>query len=227
MHQTWRNLLFAHWPVDPAAIRLPAGIELDLWEGQGWIGLVPFQMSGVAHRSGLRIPTATAFPELNLRTYVNRDGKPGVWFFSLDAGSSLAVWGARRFFHLPYFKAGFRLRTERDGLRYQMQRHGGGAAFAGKYRPVGPTYQAKPATLAHFLTARYCLYTADRDGGLYRGEIEHDPWTLQAATLELQTHSVVAAAGIELPERAPHLLFAKELRVQVWDLERLHETPTL
>jgi hypothetical protein len=239
MHQTWKNLLFAHWPVDPAQIKLPPGLSLDLWEGQAWIGVVPFQMEGVKLRSGIGIPTATAFPELNLRTYATYNGRPGVWFFSLDAGSALAVWGARRFFHLPYYKARFKVQTERDGVRYQMSRPGGnfrgrrefstagscppegGAVFQGKYRPTGPAFQAQPGTLAHFLTARYCLYAADKAGGLYRGEIDHEPWTLNAATLDLQTNTVAQAAGITLTDRQPHLLFAKELKVQVWDLERL------
>lgn len=221
MHQTWYNLLFAHWPVDPALLRplIPAGLELDLWEGKAWVGVVPFEMRGIAHRSGLSILGASAFPELNLRTYVVRDGKPGVWFFSLDAGSAVAVWGARRFFHLPYYKARFQVRTERDGLAYRMER--GPARFVGKYRPQGPTFQAKPGTLAHFLTARYCLYAADGAGHLYQGEIDHEPWALQAASLDLSVNTVAEAAGISLPEVAPHLLFAKELTVRVWSLDRL------
>lgn len=222
MRQTWKNLLFAHWPVDPALVRplIPAGLELDLWQGQLWIGVVPFEMDGIAHRSGIPIPGASAFPELNLRTYVTRDGKPGVWFFSLDAGSALAVWGARRFFHLPYYRARFAVRTERDGLAYRMERSGG-ASFVGKYRPQGPSFKAQPRSLAQFLTERYCLYAADGAGTLYRGEIAHEPWSLQAASLDLQVNTVAAAAGIELPETAPHLLFAKELKVQVWGLDRL------
>jgi uncharacterized protein YqjF (DUF2071 family) len=221
MVQTWLNLLFAHWPVDPALVRplIPAGLELDLWEGKAWIGVVPFEMRGIAHRSGLPILGASAFPELNLRTYVVRDGRPGVWFFSLDAGSPLAVWGAQRFFHLPYYKASFRVQTERDGLSYRMER--GAARFAGKYRPQGPSFQAKPGTLAHFLTERYCLYAADGGGNLYRGEIAHQPWSLQAASLELQANTVAEAAGIPLPSTAPHLLFAKELQVEIWSLDRL------
>ncbi|HLO01794.1 MAG TPA: DUF2071 domain-containing protein [Symbiobacteriaceae bacterium] len=222
MEQRWLNLLFAHWPVDPAVIRplIPAGLELDLWEGKAWIGVVPFEMRGIAHRSGLPILGASAFPELNVRTYVVRDGVKGVWFFSLDAGSRLAVWGARRFFHLPYFKARFAVKTERDGLAYRMER-GEKARFSGKYRPQGPSFKARPGTLAQFLTERYCLYAADKAGGLYRGEIAHEPWTLQAASLDLQVNTVAAAAGIELPATAPHLLFAKELKVQVWGLDRL------
>lgn len=241
MRQTWKNLLFAHWAVDPALVRplVPAGLELDLWEGRGatsedraslapqevatrqaWIGVVPFEMEGIAHRSGVPFFGASAFPELNLRTYVVRDGKPGVWFFSLDAGSSLAVWGARRFFHLPYFKARFAVRTERDGLAYRMERSGG-ASFVGKYRPQGPSFRAQPRSLAAFLTARYCLYAADASGGLYRGEIAHEPWTLNSASLDLQVNTVAAAAGIELPAVAPHLLFAKELQVEIWGLDRL------
>src|SRR3954471_5356528 len=136
MTQTWHNLLFAHWPVDARALRerLPPGLPLDLYEGQAWIGIVPFRMTNVAPRGVPNIPFVSAFPELNVRTYVTVGGKPGVYFFSLDAGSVLAVAAARRFYKLPYFWSEMSARTEGGKVEYRSRRRGEGVRrFAARY----------------------------------------------------------------------------------------------
>src|SRR5438270_283963 len=143
MRMGWRDLLFAHWPVDAAALRrlLPAGLELDLFDGRAFVGAVPFRMEGVSPRLVPNVPGLHKFPELNLRTYVKAGGKAGVWFFSLDAGQKLAVRAARYFFHLPYFDARFRIECAGDAVEYAAQRtHRGAppAVFAARYRPIGP-----------------------------------------------------------------------------------------
>jgi len=105
--QTWERLAFLHWPVDGDAVRrlVPAGLELDLYDGAAWLGITPFEVTGFRLRGGPPLPGVSSFPELNVRTYVTRDDKPGVWFFSLDADSRLAVEAARRLYKLPYFRA--------------------------------------------------------------------------------------------------------------------------
>src|ERR687892_361778 len=107
MTQTWNDLLFAHWPVDANDLRqrVPAGLDLDLFEGQAYVGVVPFHMTNVAPRGVPAIPWVSAFPELNVRTYVRIGAKPGVYFFSLDAGNPVAVAVARAMFNLPYYPA--------------------------------------------------------------------------------------------------------------------------
>lgn len=166
MAQSWHDLLFAHWPVDAAVLRekIPAPLEIDTFRGQTWLAVVPFRMSGVRLRWTPGLPRLSNFPELNVRTYVAAGGKPGVWFFSLDAGNSLAVAIARRWFHLPYFRARMSC-EERDGwIRYSsVRRDGDGleALLEGKYRPIGGTIAAETGSLEHFLTERYCLYAAD------------------------------------------------------------------
>ena len=89
MRMTWRSLLFLHWPLPPDAVRplLPAEMTLDTFDGSAWVGLVPFTMTGVKFRWLGSIPSMRRFHECNVRTYVHRDGEPGVWFFSLDAAS--------------------------------------------------------------------------------------------------------------------------------------------
>jgi len=226
MAQSWHDLLFAHWPVDSALLRplLPPQLQIDTCEGQAWLGVVPFRMTGVRLRGTLALPWLSAFPELNVRTYVTCGGKPGVWFFSLDAGNSLAVAIARAWFCLPYFRARMSC-AEREGwIHYQSERTHRGAPsglLAGRYRPVGEVFSARHGTLEHFLTERYCLYTADRRGQIIRGEIHHRLWLLQEAEAEFTRNTITEASGVELPARRPLLHFAKRQDVVVWRPERL------
>jgi uncharacterized protein YqjF (DUF2071 family) len=224
MAQSWHDLLFAHWPVPADGLRalLPAGLALDTTDGQAWLGVVPFRMSGVRPRWLPALPGLSAFPELNVRTYVVADGKPGVWFFSLDAANRVAVELARRSFHLPYFRALMRCSAAGEGIEYRTERHdprGAPAVFAAHYEPFGPAAAPAPGSLADWLTARYCLYTSDSAGRLLRGEIHHLPWPLQAARADIRANSMAEAAGIRLPETAPLLHFARRLDVVVWPLE--------
>jgi len=220
MAQTWHDLLFAHWPVDLAALRLllPPQLQIDTCEGQAWLGVVPFRMTGVRLRGTPALAWLSAFPELNVRTYVTCGGKPGVWFFSLDAGNSLAVAIARAWFHLPYFRARMSC-VETDGwIHYQSERtHRGAPAglLEGRYRPVGQVFSARCGTLEYFLTERYCLYTADRRGRIICGEIHHQPWPLQKAEAEFTGNTMAEALRIALISR-PLLHFARRQDVLVW-----------
>lgn len=226
MTQSWHDLLFAHWEVDAGllAATLPTGLTLDTYEGRAWLAVVPFTMTRITLRGVLPLPGASAFPELNVRTYVTAGGKPGVWFYSLDAGSPLAVEGARLLFHLPYLRAHFAIRAATGGwVEYESRRadrRGREARFRARYRPAGEVCRSEPGTLEHWLTERYCLYSADRRGRLYRGEIDHVPWPLQPAEAEIAENSMAEAAGIALPQAPPLLHFARRIDVKAWLLER-------
>ena len=227
MTMSWLDLLFAHWSLDPEVLRplVPPSLELDTYDGRAWLSVVPFRMEGVGPRLlrhlPTRLPGPRAFPELNLRTYVTVGGKPGVWFLSLDATSPLAVWGARRFFHLPYFRAHISTR-ERDGwIEYESERRDprlGPGIFRGRFRSVGDRLQVPPGSLDHWLTERYCLYTTNRHGTPLRGDIHHRPWPLFAAEADIETNTVAEAHGLVLEGR-PVLHFSRELDVVAWGLE--------
>ena len=217
----WCDLLFAHWPVDTAIMRrlIPMGLELDLFDGQAYVGAVPFRMEQVTPRGVPALPGIDAFPELNLRTYVTRGGKAGVWFFSLDAGQKLAVRVARRFFHLPYFDARFEIRSSGECVDYSATRtHRGSPAarFHARYCPAGAVSKSMPGTLEHWLTERYCLYSANKAGRIYRGEIDHAQWPLQPAAAEVETNSLGDWLGIEMKRPPKTLHFAKSLDVHAW-----------
>jgi uncharacterized protein len=211
MRQVWHDLLFAHWP-------------LDTFDCQAWIGVVPFHMSGVRLRYLPPLPRLSAFPEMNVRTYVTRDNKPGVYFFSLDAANPLAVWAARRFYHLPYFNA--RMSVEhRDGwVQYESTRTHRGtepASLSARYRPTGDLLDLEPETIDRWLTDRYCLYTTDRQGRVIRQEIDHPRWPLQPAEAVLEHNSMTPPVGVTLPATKPLLHFSRRLEVRIWSADRL------
>jgi len=221
MTQSWHDLLFAHWPVSADVLRnvVTPGLELDLFEGQAWVGIVPFHMTNVAPRGVPALPWVSAFPELNVRTYVRVGSKPGVYFFSLDAANPVAVGVARTIFHLPYYSATMEVATEAGSVRYASRRATSGgprADFTASYRPTGPVYAATPGSLDYFLTERYCLYAVNDAFELRRLEIHHPPWPLQAADATIEVNTMAAAAGIRLPSMAPLLHFAKRQDMVAW-----------
>jgi uncharacterized protein len=225
MTQSWHDLLFAHWPVDKDLLRarVPPGLPLDLFDAQAWLGIIPFHMTNVAPRGLPALPWVSAFPELNVRTYVTIDGKPGIYFFSLDAGNPLAVGTARTLFHLPYFTARMSREEAEGWIAYESRRVSTEqpAELVCRYRPAGPAHPPVPGTLEHFLTERYCLYTFDSSFHLYRLEIHHRPWPLQPAELQITSNTMAEAAGIRLPSMGPLLHFSKRQDMVAFPLESL------
>jgi uncharacterized protein len=220
MQQTWSDLLFAHWRMSPEALRrlLPPALELETFDGSAWLGVVPFQMSGVRPRLLPPLPRLSSFPELNLRTYVRHEGRSGVWFFSLDAGNPVAVALARLFARLPYFHA--RMHCLRSGavVRYASRRSQHAAPpveFRAAYWPTGPVFRAAPGSLEEFLTRRFRLFSAGPRGHMLRAEIDHPDWPLQTAAWQPWRNTLAAPLGLPL-EGAPHLLFAERVTVRVW-----------
>ena len=220
MEQTWNDLLFSHWPLSPESLRplVPPELTLDTFDRKCWVAVAPFHMTGVRLRLVPSIPGISAFPELNVRTYVSFAGRPGVYFFSLDAASRLAVWAARSTYHLPYYFAKMESRAEGDWINYRSSRKNANAHLRAQYRAIRPVEVRTPGTLEHWLTERYCLYTV-RGRSVFRAEIHHEPWPLQDAEAEFTENTMAKAAGIELPGIPPVLHFAKRLRVLVWPLK--------
>lgn len=222
MRMTWSQLLFAHWRVEPDLVRkhLPTGLELDTYQGSAWVGVVPFLMSDVAPRCCPAVPGLSKFLELNVRTYVTKDGKPGVWFFSLDAESMIAVRAARVTFNLPYMDADMALHQPDalSAIQYDSKRthrKEPSVNFRGSYQAEGESFHAQPETLEHWLTARYCLYSGNKKGELFRGEIDHPPWTLRNAKCEIQENTMGNPFGFDFTA-PPNLLYADTLRVRAW-----------
>jgi len=225
MTQSWHDLLFAHWPMDARLVReqVPREFELDLFDGQAWIGVVPFQMTNVAPRGVPAMPWVSQFAELNVRTYVRAAGKPGVYFFSLDAANPLAVEAARVLLRLPYHWATMLIERSGDEIHYRSRRGDEASApqFVASYRPSGPPFHPEPGTIEHFLTERYCLYARDHTGRPYRLQIHHRPWRLQRAAARIERNTMVLAAGLTLPDLPPLLHVSKRQDTLTWGPERL------
>lgn len=225
MRQYWGKLLFMHWAIDAELLRplIPSSLSIDTFDGQAWIGIVPFTMWGIRASFLPPIPGTSAFHELNVRTYVHFNGLPGVWFFSLDAASRLAVWGARTFYHLPYFNAEMSLTQQGDSIKYSSQRRDarGAAAELQAAWTIGECLaQARPASLEFFLTERYCLYAYHREQ-LYRSRIFHEAWPLRSATLDAYQSTMVESLGIEEPKSEPLLHYTESIGVNIWPLRKV------
>lgn len=224
MAQTWNDLLFAHWPAELSVLRplIPPSLEIDTREGQAWVGVVPFRMSGVRLRGTPAVPGLSAFPELNVRTYVTAGGKPGVWFFSLDAANAVAVAVARSWFHLPYYRGRMSCEEQDGSIEYaseRIDRRAPAAELRARYRATGAAFSPVVGSVEHFLTERYCLYAADRKGRVFRGDIHHAPWPLQTAEAEFRLNTMADAAGVVLPRTNPLLHFAKRQDMVAWTPE--------
>jgi hypothetical protein len=222
MGQTWYDLLFAHWELPAEALRplVPAPLELDLRDGRAWLGITPFVVGGLRLRGAPPLPRLSRFPELNVRTYVRYDERPGIYFFSLDAGSRSAVAAARRAYRLPYFHAQMSADRDLETVRYESWRvdsTGPPAELAARYRPTGPALPIEDGSLERWLAERYCLYVVDRRGRPLRGEIHHAPWPLQPGSATIQRNTMATPLGLELSD--PLLHFSARQDTLIWPLE--------
>jgi uncharacterized protein len=219
--QTWCDLLFAHWrvPVDQLRRVMPAALPLHLYDdGSAWLGITPFLVMGLRPRGTPPLPWVSHFPELNVRTYVELDGRPGIYFFSLDAGRRAAVVAARRLYRLPYFHARMRADRVDGGMGYESERtdpSGPRARFRGRYAPSGAVTDDH---LARWLAERYCAYTLDGAGRPLRIDIHHPPWPLQPAEGELDAQGMANQIGIEL-KGEPLLHFSARQDTLIWPLK--------
>lgn len=222
MRQNWCDLLFIHYPIRYDVLRklVPDCLPLDSYDGTYWIGVVPFRMSGVRLRGVPAVPGTSQFPELNVRTYVTIDGKPGVYFFSLDASNLLAVKSARTLYHLPYSYAQMSIRTTPSYVSFQATRRAHQeVVFAANYKPISAPFQATPGSFEQWMSERYCFYTINKSGLPLRCDILHEPWTLQKAAATIATNTMLTEQGIDIERDVqPILHFAKKIEVRAWPL---------
>lgn len=219
MTQTWRRLLFAHWPVDPDVLRpyIPVPLTLDTYDERAWLSIVVFDVTDARPRFVPSVPALSHFPQLNVRTYVLYNDKPGAYFFSLDADHLLAVIGARSLYYLPYYAADISISPTRGGVDYNCRRNYSSKAFQVRYRPISDIYQAESGTLTYWLAERYCLYT--RHGHyLYRGEILHEPWLLQNAEADIIKNTMIESVPSCQPS---HLQYADQQTSVMWGLSKV------
>lgn len=228
MAQSWQNALFAHWPLPPTTLRrfLPAGLELDTFDGEGWLGITAFVVAGARLRGAPAIPGFSTFAEVNVRTYVKAGNKPGVLFLSLDAASVAAVLGARAWFRLPYFFAAGEAESRAGWIRFSSRRDHPGvpvARFSARYRAAERRRLPGGESLTRWLVERYCLYRgADRT--LLRAEIHHAPWPIEPAEAIIEENTLGEALGLRLTEPAPLLHFSSGVDAVIWPPREIEST---
>jgi uncharacterized protein YqjF (DUF2071 family) len=220
MGQTWQHLLFAHWRVDPDALRrnMPEQIPLDTFDGSAWIGVTPFIATGVRPRLVPPMPGVSRFPEINVRTYATIDGKPGLYFLSLDTPNPLVNEAARRAYRVPYFRSRISVDLDGDRVRWEStrtQKDAPPASIALEYEPDGAVHNAAPDSFEFFATERYCLYVLDDREHVIRTDIHHPPWPLQPATAKIHHNRMGAEVGIDLTAE-PVLHIARRQDVVFW-----------
>jgi hypothetical protein len=222
MGQTWTDLLFAHWrvPAEALAAVVPPQLTIDTCDGAAWLGITPFLVEGLRLRGTPPLPPFSSFPEINVRTYVRVEDKPGIYFLSLDAGSLAAVLAARRSYRLPYFRSRISAAAAEQGFRFEALRISGDgppARFDARYGPEGEELPRRDGSLERWLSERYCLYTLDDHQRIQRGEIHHPPWPLRRAWAEIAANTMAAPFGIAL-EGEPLLHFSARQDVALWPI---------
>lgn len=233
MYQRWRDLLFLHWAVDPVLVQrtLPPGLQVDCYENRAWIGVVPFHMQGVRPRGLPALPGVSAFPELNLRTYVHdRQGRPGVWFYSLDTPKRLANWIARKFFNLNYQPAEMSFHTAPDGgMSYQSKRVGTSEPQSFEWRRIGSPRKAEVGSLEFFLVERYRLFAYDADRRrLHTGRVHHAPYPIQSVELDAYSEALFSINHLPRPGRRPDSILASHgVDVKIYPLSRVDRADRL
>jgi uncharacterized protein len=218
MGQSLEDVLLAHWRVPAESVRahLPAELKIELHEGSAWISIVAFRAAGLRLRGMLPLPGVSSFLELNVRTYVSAaDGKPGIFFFSLDVSNRLAAEAARRVYKLPVFHARMSTESRDDWIDVECARlDERGRVFSGRYRAEDEVAAAPAGSLEAFLVDRYCLYATNERGVLQRAEIHHEPWALHAATAELDL-TTISPVPLEGP---PLCHFSRRQDIVLWPL---------
>ncbi|EDY82572.1 hypothetical protein VDG1235_2195 [Verrucomicrobiia bacterium DG1235] len=213
LQQEWLDLLFIHWEIDPDALRpyIPPKLEIDTFDNKAWLAVVPFTMRGVGPRLCPKPKSISDFPEINIRTYVIKDGKPGVWFFSLDVPNRLPVLLARAFFHLPYFRAKMAVQAHDSKTHYQSQYQA--RSFDATYQGAEPI-SPHPDSFEHWATELYCLYSQSKSGKLFRAEVQHPKWPLQKAICEISQNTMLDAFPVG-PQH-PSILYSAHIPVVAW-----------
>ena len=219
--QEWRDLTFMHWKVDAERLQphLPDGLEIDFFEGEAYVGVIPFIMKNVRPRGLPSVPGISTFAEFNVRTYVVKDGQPGVFFLTLDAKSLVTCFHAPRAYGLAYRYAKAKVKRHGDTLQWQSRRSSDGAELRGTSTAKGRMQSAEAGSLEHFLFERYCLYT-EHNGCLRRAYVYHQPWTFQEGDMTLEANSLLESYDLGLDVHAPDLVhISKGLPVKTWPIE--------
>ena len=222
--QRWESLLFCHWEIDPEELlpHVPSGLDLDTFEGRAYVGIVPFKLREI-RPSWLPKQLAFNFLETNVRTYVTYNGRPGVYFFSLDANSRLAVLAARIGWSLPYYHATMTASEVGQSISYASHRRGGRANHRVSFRIGDKVGHPPDGSVEHFLVERYLLFV-EKKGAIHCGQVHHSPYEVWNAEISEIEEELVAASGLEKTGHLPCLVhYSPGVDVEVFEIRAVPE----
>lgn len=226
MRQSWRNLLFLHWPVPLEKLRphIPSSLQIDTFHGSAWLGLILFVIEGIYPLGISKFSLTPKFPEINVRTYVKYNEKPGIYFMSIDVENWASLKIAKNWYHLPYHSA--KISFGKQGQTFychSIRKENGNTpvSFKGQYGPISEVYYPKEGTLDHWFTERYCLYSSNNGVNIYCGEIHHRPWPLQKAEIEVDKNTLFTSYQFDLSEIKPLAHFSTGVDSLMWNIKRI------
>jgi len=225
---TGRDVLFAHWPVDPETVapHVPDALDVATFDGSAWVSVLALETRGFGP-GPIRLPRGLerGIPQLNLRTYVTAGDRSGVYFLSLDTGSRSAATGGRRAFGLPFHHARMRLTRRGETITFRSRRADGSAVFRARYRPVGDPYRAAPGTIESFCVEEFNYLFPDAEdrrpgiahaeGRVRVGSIDREPWTLRPVAATIRRNTLFEAAGLPAPTADPEVQYAPTFEMRV------------
>lgn len=226
MRQTWKNVLFLHWPIPLEKLRphIPTSLQIDTYKGTAWLGIILFVLEGIYPFGLSSISLTPKFPEINVRTYVTYNGKPGIYFLSIDVDNWASLKIAKHWYHLPYHSAHISFQKEGESFHchsVRRENRNDPLSFHCKYASVSDVYAPKEGTLDHWLTERYCFYSSNNGVSIYCGEIHHQPWPLQKAKIELVNHTLFTPFHFDLPEEKPVIHFSPGVDSLMWNIKKI------
>lgn len=218
MKQTWQDILFAHYPIEQKLLRplVPDTLQLDLYNGLGWIGVVSLYVKNNRLRGLPKVPGIDQFPQLNVRTYVTLNGKPGVYFLSIDAPNILAVMLAKTFYRLPFYNADILIRYAHSEVHFKSIRRKSDIQYNCSYYAASEFFLPKTGSFDEWIAERYSLYSLGKSGQIFRCDILHEPWSLKHAEAEFGNNTLLSNQGIRIESQQPILHFAKKKDVRLW-----------
>ncbi|MCQ6278424.1 YqjF family protein [Bacillus sp. EB600] len=226
LRQTWNDLLFVHYPIPVELLRphIPGSLQIDTFDGTAWLGVVVFVMEGIYFRGLAAVSLTPKFTEINVRTYVHCNGKPGVYFMSLDVGNLASLLIAKKWYRLPYQPAQISIQKEGESFYCQSLRKGKmkiPIAFEGKYVPLSEVYLPEKGTVDHWLTERYCFFSTNKRGSVFCGEIHHRPWPLQKVKAEIVRNTLFTPFQVDVEEEKTITHFSMGVEAFFWNIKRI------
>ncbi|MBS4197060.1 YqjF family protein [Lederbergia citri] len=224
MRQKWRDVLFMHLPIKPEKLQpyIPSAVEIDTFEDYAWLGVIVFKIDGIFPRGFPPVSIRPAFPEINLRTYVRCNDKPGIYFLSLDVDDWTSCSLAKRWLHVPYHPAKISFQKIEQSYHFESNRnHHIPIICKGSYTPKSEIFYPENMTLDHWLTERYCFFSHNQKSNVYCLDIHHHPWPLQRAEATIHSNDLCRPFNFDFENETPIFHYSQGVDALIWNIKKI------